>query len=220
MKDETDRSFLVTLFPSETCTCDDYKNCCHLLSVQNFNGKPLENAYKLPTLTQLTQRKNKGLTGRKQKNHEKNTKDPNVPDKLSIEQDVVKIVLALVQENQHSGAEIIIKGKRKIRDGFLIENFIDLSDVFLDDNLDFKAIEKYFTKKAWTIAFEMLKMKRKHSKCPVCDKFCFSECILCEDCNFWYHWSCASVTDYYQKRKNAKWVCSKFGKTCVHYLGK
>ena len=88
----------------------------------------------------------------------------------------------------------------------ITEDFDRLHDGFLTFNLD--QFRKYFNDKAWILVQKLIEDKKIHSTCSQCDQFCLKDCIKCDNCNYWYHISCARVTPYFLK-PNVPWRCSK-----------
>ena len=75
--DEHKRAWIVQLYPP-LCTCTEKIGCVHIYAVEHFNGLDISTKYKYSKLTPLTQvirNKNGGMSGRKKRGHEANSKE-------------------------------------------------------------------------------------------------------------------------------------------------
>lgn len=52
-------------------------------------------------------------------------------------------------------------------------------------------------------------------KCVLCSQSAASEAISCSTCSKLYHWKCANVSAYHRSGRSKKWICSKYGYSCL-----
>ena len=77
------------------------------------------------------------------------------------------------------------------------EDFESLNDNFLE--FDHSDIKKYFEKNAWSVGEKIIAEKQNHSRCSICNLFCYQSCICCSMCSNWYHRECAGISTYFKK---------------------
>ena len=83
----------------------------------------------------------------------------------------------------------------------------ELSTSLLDENVNWKLVEKYFTKSAWSKVSGLIGQLQKDPNwiCGVCQEdLSLSSSVVCECCLVWYHFSCAGLNN---QPKKAAWFC-------------
>jgi len=89
----------------------------------------------------------------------------------------------------------------------------ELSDAFLDTDVDASILRKYMSPSAFICLLSLL--KRKNSKkftCPYCKEQAKEGVIFCDSCCLWYHYYCVKVTE--ESVENSKYF---FCVTCQKY---
>ena len=71
---------------------------------------------------------------------------------------------------------------------------------------------KCFDETACTVVNETVVEKRRLSTFQLCNAFVYKDCINCDACSCWYHYTCAKVSNYHKSSKSKKWICSKYRK--------
>ena len=94
-----------------------------------------------------------------------------------------------------------------ITSNLLIDSFEKLNDNFL--KFEISMIKKYFDKEAWKKVIDLIKDKKLHSECSICQEYCYDLCICCSECNHWYHFNCIKLSSYFRKNQKADWTCRK-----------
>jgi len=86
-------------------------------------------------------------------------------------------------------------------------NVSELSPSLLDENVNWKLVEKYFTKSAWLKVSHLIGQLQEDPDwiCGVCrEDLSLSHSVVCECCLVWYHFSCVGLNN---KPKKAAGFC-------------
>ena len=82
-----------------------------------------------------------------------------------------------------------------------------ISDAVVDENVDICLIRHLFTNDAWVMAESVLQQKSQSMTwiCHLCSHDLHTEqCILCDHCLLWYHFSCVGLS---RQPKSRNWFC-------------
>ncbi|KAH0549721.1 hypothetical protein KQX54_013041 [Cotesia glomerata] len=85
--------------------------------------------------------------------------------------------------------------------------YIDLKDPIVSCDLD--PVKQYFTSHAFTYLKEVIQVKIDSHvwTCEACKKSIVEQCVCCDQCLYWFEWSCAGINE----NPTENWFC----KNCI-----